>query len=191
MKLLETLLQDLERQYHFGGKPEKKAKVAGLIFALGNARFLPVLLQRLSHALYRRKLKFLAKGTSLLNFLFFGIEIGTQCEIGPGLYFPHTIGTVLGAFKIGRNAVIYHQVTIGAKEMDLTFTAEKRPIVGDNVIIGSGAKVLGGITIGHNVTIGANAVVTQSVPDNVVVGGIPARILKENPGRARDLEVLL
>jgi serine O-acetyltransferase len=54
-------------------------------------------------------------------------------------------------------------------------------VIGDDVIIGSGAKVLGGITIGHNVTIGANSVVTHSVPDNVVVGGIPARILKEKP----------
>src|ERR1039458_2311661 len=130
MKLLEMLLQDLERQYHFGGKPEKKAKVVDLIFALGNARFLPVLLQRISYALYRRKLRLLAKGTSLFNFLLFGIEIGMQCEIGPGLYFPHTMGTVIGALKIGRNAVIYHQVTIGAKEMDLEFTPEKRPIVG-------------------------------------------------------------
>ena len=177
MNLLETLFQDLERQYHFGGKPEKKANVVGLIFALGNARFLPVLLQRLSYALYRRKLKFLAKGPSLLNFLLFGIEIGIQCEIGPGLYLPHTIGTVIGAFKIGRNAVIYHQVTIGAKEMDLGFTPEKRPIVGDNVVIGSGAKVLGGITIGNNVRIGANAVVVKSVSDKMMVGGVPARII--------------
>jgi serine O-acetyltransferase len=56
-----------------------------------------------------------------------------------------------------------------------------RPVIGDDVIIGSGAEVLGGIIIGNNVTIGANAVVTQSVPDNVVVGGIPARVLREKP----------
>ena len=179
MKLLEILLQDLERQYHFGGRPEKKGKVVGLIFAFGNARFLPVLLQRISYALYRHKLRFLARGASLLNFLLFGIEIGTQCEIGPGLYLPHTVGTVVGAFRVGNNAVIYHQVTVGAKEMDIGYHEDKRPVIGDNVIIGSGAKVLGGITIGHNVTIGANAVVTHSVPDNVVVGGIPARILKQ------------
>jgi serine O-acetyltransferase len=74
--------------------------------------------------------------------------------------------------------VIYHQVTIGAKEVDIGYHEEKRPVIGDNVIIGSGAKVLGGITIGHNVTIGANAVVTQSVPDNVIVGGIPAEIIQ-------------
>jgi serine O-acetyltransferase len=178
MKLFELLLLDLERQYYFGGKPEKKAKLIDLSLAVGNVRFLPVLLQRISFALYSHKLKFLAKGTSLLNFLLFGIEIGTQCEIGPGLYFPHTIGTVMGASKIGRNAVIYHQVTIGAKEMDLAFAPEKRPIVGDNVFIGSGAKVLGGITVGNNVVIGANSVVTKSVPNDVVVAGIPAQIIR-------------
>jgi serine O-acetyltransferase len=74
---------------------------------------------------------------------------------------------------------IFHHVTIGAKDMDIGYHEDKRPVIGDNVIIGSGAKVLGGITIGHNVRVGANAVVTHSVPDNVVVGGIPARILKE------------
>jgi serine O-acetyltransferase len=75
--------------------------------------------------------------------------------------------------------VIYHQVTIGAKETDISYHEDKRPVIGDNVIIGSGAKVLGSITIGHNVTIGANAVVTHSVPADAVVGGIPARLLKE------------
>lgn len=178
MSLLEILRRDLERQYHFGGMPEKEATVVGLMFALGNARFLPVVLQRISSALYHSKLRFLAKGASLLNFLLFGIEIGAQCEIGPGLFFPHTIGTVIGAFKIGGNAVIYHQVTIGAKEIDLAFTPEKRPIVGDNVVIGSGAKVLGGITVGNNVVIGANAVVTKSVPNDVVVAGIPAQVIR-------------
>jgi len=102
-----------------------------------------------------------------------------RCEIGPGLCFPHTFGIVIGASRIGRNALIYHGVTLGAKEMDMLYDPGKRPIVGDNVVIGSGAKVMGGIEIGDNVVIGANAVVTKSVPPNVVVGGIPAGIIKD------------
>jgi serine O-acetyltransferase len=178
MKIIDLLLGDLERQYYFRGELERKANVLGLIAALGNVRFLPVLLHRVSHSLYCANLKFLSKTVSLANFALFGMEIATQCEIGPGLYFPHTMGTVIGAFKIGRNAVIYHQVTIGAKEMDLTFQPGRRPILGDNVVVGSGAKIMGGITIGDNVTVGANAVVVKSVPCSVTVGGIPAVVIR-------------
>jgi serine O-acetyltransferase len=179
VSLTSILLADLERQYHFGGRSDVKPTAGRLVVELQNPRFLPVILQRLAHHLYERKIVFLARLLSSLNLVLFGIEIGMRCEIGPGLYLPHTVGTVIGALRIGNHAVIYHQVTIGAKEMDIGYHEEKRPVIGDHVIIGSGAKVLGGITIGHNVTIGANAVVTHSVPDNVVVGGIPARILKE------------
>lgn len=68
-------------------------------------------------------------------------------------------------------------MTLGAKEVDLGYDPARRPVIGDDVLIGSGAKVLGGIAIGSNVKIGANAVVLQSVPDHVVVGGIAAVII--------------
>jgi serine O-acetyltransferase len=179
MKLKSILLADLGRQYHFGGRSELKPTVGRLIVELQNPRFLPVVVHRVAHHLYERKFRFLARLFSSVNLVLFGVEIAMRCDIGPGLCLPHTVGTVIGALRVGNNAVIYHQVTIGAKEMDIGYHEDKRPVIGDNVIIGSGAKVLGGITIGHNVTIGTNAVVTHSVPDNVVVGGIPARILKE------------
>ncbi len=178
MTVFELLTRDLERQYYFGGRGGRKASLISLIMALGNARFLPVFLYRLSHLFYVSNCRYCAKAVSLVNFVLFGLEIATQCEIGPGLYLPHTVGTVIGASRIGRNAVIYHQVTIGAKKMDVGFTAALRPAIGDNVVIGSGAKVLGEILVGDNVIIGANAVVTKSVPCNVVMGGIPAKILK-------------
>jgi serine O-acetyltransferase len=180
MSLMETLRVDLERQYHFAGQTARRASNLGILLGAANPRFVPVILTRISHYLYTRKLGLLAKVVSLLNFVVFGLEIGAQCEIGPGLYFPHTVGTVIGALRIGRNAVIYHQVTIGAKELDLGFTAEARPVVGDNVVIGSGAKVLGGITVGNNVKVGANAVVLKSVPDDVLVGGVPACVLRQH-----------
>jgi serine O-acetyltransferase len=171
------LRQDLERLYYFEGQPDRKASSGAVWRSALNPRFLPVILCRLSHALYCRKHILLARFVSLLNFHWFGMEIAMRCEIAPGLCFPHTIGTVIGAQRIGRNALIYHGVTLGAKEMDINYCPEMRPIVGDNVIIGSGAKVLGGIIIGNNVVIGANAVVTHSIPDNATVGGIPARVL--------------
>lgn len=175
--LIETLLADLSRQYIFEGCGNRKVSKFGIIKGLLKPRFLPVVLCRLATYFYVKHLLPLAKLVSLVNFILFGIEIALRCEIGKGLYFPHTVGTVIGALRIGENAVIYHGVTLGAKTIDIAYNEDSRPIVGSNVVIGSGAKVLGGISIGSNVVIGANAVVTKSIPDNVKVGGIPAKVL--------------
>lgn len=180
MSLRQTLIADLARQFHFNGQSNRRATLSGVLLHSLSPRFAPVVLFRLANALYRHRLKVLARLVSLFNFVVFNIEIAMRCDIGDGLYFPHTVGTVIGAQHIGKNAVIYHNVTFGAKEIDIGYHDDQRPVVGDNVIIGSGAKVLGGITIGDNVVIGANAVVVDSIPSNVVVGGVPAKIIHEN-----------
>ncbi|UVL28179.1 serine O-acetyltransferase [Pseudomonas donghuensis] len=149
-----------------------------LCLSMLSPRFAPVLLCRLAYACQRRRLSPLAKVFSLLNFMVFGIEIAVACKIGPGLFFPHTQGTVIGAYSIGSNAVIYQGVTVGARDLDFTYDEHHRPVVGDGVMLGAGAKVLGGIRLGDNVTVAANAVLLMSVPDQSVVGGIPAKILK-------------
>ncbi|WP_316894038.1 serine O-acetyltransferase [Ralstonia mannitolilytica] len=113
----------------------------------------------------------------MVNFVVFGIEIAARCEIGPGLYLPHTQGTVIGAWSIGKNAVIYQGVTIGAKELDFAYSEVSRPKLGDNVTIGAGAKVLGGVQLGPGARIGANAVVITSVPEGALAVGIPAKVL--------------
>ena len=177
--MMEYLKRDLERLYFFEGRSDYRATNSAVWRRVFSPRFLPVFLCRLAHTLYCRQHTVLARLISLMNFHLFGLEIAMRCEIGPGLCFPHTFGIVIGAHRIGRNAIIYHEVTLGAKEMDVLYDPAKRPLVGDNVIIGAGAKILGGIEIGDNAVIGANAVVTQSVPPNVIVGGIPARIIKE------------
>jgi serine O-acetyltransferase len=182
MRLRDLLLADLERQYYYAGKTARFPTVLRILRELPNARFLPIVIHRLAHHLYTRRRTFLGKILATANFVGFGLEIAMRCEIGPGLYLPHTVGTVIGAWRIGTNATIYHQVTVGAKEMDVEYSQGKRPTIGDNVIIGSGAKILGGITIGDNVVIGANAVVTRPMPDNVVAGGIPARIIRNRTG---------
>jgi serine O-acetyltransferase len=134
-----------------------------------------MLLCRLAYWAYIWRIEPLAKMVSTVNFMMFGIEIAMRCPIGEGLFFPHTQGTVVGASRVGRNATIYHGVTLGAKELDFAYGEDRRPTVQDNVVIGSGAKVLGGITLGNGSRIGANAVVLDSIPPGALAVGAPAR----------------
>ena len=107
----------------------------------------------------------------------FGIAISPDAEIGPGLYIGHFGGIVVNeAVRIGRNCNLSHDVTIG--QMNRGRRAGV-PVVGDEVYIAPGAKVIGGIRVGNRVAIGANAVVNSDVPDDAVVGGIPARVLSQ------------
>lgn len=147
-------------------------------------RFAPVVLIRTAQCLHRAGWHRLAKIPALLNFVLFGIEVPPRIPIGPGLVLMHTQGTVLGAASIGENVTIYHQVTIGAVEMDFAYTPILRPVVGDDVVIGVGAKVLGALTLGDGCVIGANAVVVKDVPTRHVAMGIPA---KNNPSKGAHL----
>jgi serine O-acetyltransferase len=146
--------------------------------SLVSPRFAPMLLQRIGYALQVRRLGPLAKLVSLINFMIFGIEIATRCPIGPGLFFPHTQGTVIGARSIGRNATIYQGVTLGAKELDFGYSDDRRPQIGNDVLIGSGAKVLGGLSVGNGVRIGANTVVTKSLAPGVTAVGSAMRVIE-------------
>ncbi|AIY40056.1 Serine acetyltransferase [Collimonas arenae] len=179
MSLKTILFADLTRQYLIAGRLEKQATFLGLLKNSFSPRFMPVVIFRLSHWFLQRKLSPFAKIFGLINFVLFGLEIAARCEIGPGLYFPHTQGTVIGANKIGDNATIYHNVTFGAREIDLDYSVSSRPSIGDNVIIGAGAKILGPVTVGSNARVGANAVVVEDVPAGATVVGIPARIVKQ------------
>jgi serine O-acetyltransferase len=150
-----------------------------LKFFLGivSPRFIPVILCRLAHSLYMKKLTPIAKLVSFANFFIFGIEIAVRCRIGPGLLLPHTQGTVIGAWSIGSNAIIFQGATLGAREVDFQYTEISRPVIGNNVTIGSGAKVLGGLIIGDGARIGANSVVLKSVPSMTLAVGAPARFV--------------
>ena len=141
-----------------------------------NARIAPLTLLRLSEFFYERRLMVLSKLFSMLNVVIFGIEVSPRVSIGGGLFLPHTVGTVLGASQIGENCTIMQGVTLGASEIDLDFTASERPVIGSHVLIGAGAKVIGGVTVGDHARIGANAVVLQDVPAYALAVGIPAVI---------------
>jgi serine O-acetyltransferase len=101
-------------------------------------------------------------------------------DIGEGLYILHGFSTIIFAEKIGKNCHIYQQVTVGHTSFG------HAPTIKDNVIISCGAKVLGDITIGNNVVIGANAVVVKNVPDNCTVVGVPAYIIKKEGIKVRE-----
>jgi serine O-acetyltransferase len=173
--LKELLYADLERQLRLSGRTGDKASLPRLLCRLPHPRFLPVVLCRSSRSALLNGLPALAHLLSYMNQIVFGIEISPRCAIGPGIFFPHTSGTVIGASKIGRDVTIFQGVTLGATQIDMKYDAALRPELGDFVVVGAGAKVLGGISLGDNVKVGANAVLLRSVPANATVAGVPAR----------------
>ncbi len=132
---------------------------------------------RIARFFYRKGRFFLARAVSQIGRRRTGIEIHPGAKIGENLFIDHGMGVVIGeTAEIGNNVKIYHGVTLGGtgNEKD-----EKRhPTVGNNVTIGTGAKLLGPITVGDNARIGANAVVLSDVPSNSTAVGIPAKIIK-------------
>jgi len=189
MSLLKQLLySDLARQAHLEGRPGAPG-FARLLRRLLHHRFLPIVLCRLSRAAMLGRIPVLPKLLTYLNIVMFGLEVAPRCEIGPGIFFPHPSGTVVGAWRIGSNVTIFQGVTLGAKELDMGFDCRLRPGVGDNVMLGAGSKILGGIHIGDNVTVGANSVVVDSVEAGSVVVGIPARKVSKQRRRNTDIEL--
>lgn len=130
----------------------------------------------LAHALYKKEMKPLARLWSQIGRQVTGIEIHPGATIGKNLFIDHGMGVVIGeTATIGDNCTIYHGVTLGGKGHSKG--GKRHPDVGDDVMIGSGAQVLGAITIGSGARIGANSVVTRDVPANMTVMGIPARVI--------------
>jgi serine O-acetyltransferase len=128
---------------------------------------------RIAHLLYTKRLFFLARLISQVSRFFTGIEIHPGAKIGKGLVIDHGMGVVIGeTAEIGENVLLYHGVTLGGTGKD---KGKRHPTLGDNVIIGAGAKVLGPIYIGSNSKIGANSVVLKDVPEGATAVGIPAK----------------
>ena len=129
---------------------------------------------RIAHGLYKIKLFFLARLISQLGRFFTGIEIHPGAKIGKGIFIDHGMGVVIGeTAEIGDNVTIYHGVTLGGTGKD---KGKRHPTIGNDVIIGCGAKILGPISIGDGAKIGANSVVLKNVPKGKTAVGIPAVI---------------
>ena len=173
MKLLRS---DIERYHRMRGRHSHVSTLA-LLAACFNPRMAPVVLLRLSEFFHAHHLGVIAKVFSMLNVIVFGIETSPQVKIGGGLFLPHTVGTVIGAERIGDNCTIMQGVTLGASEPDMGFTASLRPVIGNEVFIGAGAKVIGRVHIGDHAKIGANAVVLRDVPAHSVAVGVPATVI--------------
>ena len=132
---------------------------------------------KISNFLYRKKLFFSARLVSQLFRFFTNIEIHPGAQINGTLFIDHGAGVVIGETAIiGNEVTIYHGVTLGGTGKE---TGKRHPTIGDGVIIGSGAKLLGSIEIGNNVKIGSNSVVLKNIPDGCTVVGVKGRIVKK------------
>jgi len=135
--------------------------------------FWAMLFHRGAHKLYLKKHFFLARFVSQFSRMVTGIEIHPGATIGKNFFIDHGMGVVIGeTTEIGDNVLIYQGVTLGGTGKD---TGKRHPTIGNNVMIGSGSKILGPITIGNNVKIGAGSVVLHNIPDNSTAVGVPAR----------------
>jgi serine O-acetyltransferase len=141
---------------------------------------------RVAHRLWRAHLKLLARWLSQVTRTLTGIEIHPGARIGPGLFIDHGMGVVIGeTAEVGADVTLYHGVTLGGTSLE---RGKRHPTIGDCVVIGAGAKVLGPIEIGECSRIGANAVVVKDVPPNVVVVGVPGEVVARphGPGASRE-----
>ena len=133
------------------------------------------------------KFHLVARIISQLSRFLTGIEIHPRANIGKNLFIDHGMGVVIGeTSEIGDNVTIYHMATLGGISPSVNSNDQRNikrhPTLKDNVVVGSGAQILGPVTVGKNAKIGANAVVTKDVPENAVMVGIPAKNVGETSG---------
>ena len=138
--------------------------------------FHAILIHRLAHRLYKAGVPILPRFISQVARFFTGIEIHPGATIGRRFFIDHGMGVVIGeTTEIGDDVLIYQNVTLGGTGNE---RGKRHPTLGNNVVVGTGAKVLGGIRIGNNVKIGAGSVVVHPVPDHSTVVGIPGRVVR-------------
>ena len=137
-----------------------------------------MLFYRLTHRLWLLKLKWLARFISMLARWVTGVEIHPGAVIGRRFFIDHGMGVVIGeTAEIGNDCTLYHGVTLGGTTWE---KGKRHPTLGNNVVIGAGAKILGPITLGNDVRVGSNSVVVKSVDNAQTVVGVPARVLKDS-----------
>jgi serine O-acetyltransferase len=149
--------------------------------------FHAIIMHRIAHWLYKKNMVLLPRLLSQWSRFITGIEIHPGATIGEGLFIDHGMGVVIGeTTEIGDNVTIYQGVTLGGTGKE---KGKRHPTIGSNVVISTGAKVLGSFTVGDNVKIGANAVVLRNVPPDCTVVGVPGRIVVREGRRIADVDL--
>jgi serine O-acetyltransferase len=172
--MFETFKDDL-RRWVLPGKVAENSKITPIIAFRLMWRYRairPVAIYRIASWFKIHRIPFFPNFLQQFICAVYGLEIPSGADIGGGLYIAHPVGTVIMPKKIGKNCSIIANVTIGMRN-EWEF-----PEIGDNVFIGAGARVLGGIQIGNDAIIGANSVVIKSIPDGATAIGLPARVSK-------------
>lgn len=172
MNIIQLIKEDIETVF----KKDPAAKsVLEVIFCYPGLH--SIWIHRISHWFYNHKMFFIARLISHINRFLTGIEIHPGAKIGRRFFIDHGMGVVIGeTAEIGDDVLIYQGVVLGGVSLS---KGKRHPTVGNNVVIGAGAIVLGNIKIGDNARIGAGSVVVKDVPENTTVVGIPARITAE------------
>ena len=178
--MVRMIRQDL--QAIFDRDPAATGKLEVILTYAG---FHALLAYRVSHWLKAHHVPFLPRAISQLARWLTGIEIHPSARIGVGFFIDHGMGVVIGeTAEIGDFVTLFQGVTLGGTGKE---RGKRHPTLGNHVVVGAGAKILGGIKVGDNVKIGANSVVLKSVPANSTVIGVPARIIKSEGERLPDL----
>lgn len=160
------------------------AATSSLTVILTYSGFHAQVIHRISNLLWRFHLPIMPRMLASTSRFLTGIEIHPGASIGPGLFIDHGMGVVIGETSvIGRGVTLFQGVTLGGTGSQ---KGKRHPTIGNNVVIGAGAKILGNTTIGDNVTVGANAVVIHDVPAEATVVGVPGRITRRRGVRVED-----
>ena len=168
--MIKSIKRDIETIY-----ARDPAAVSTIEILLAYPGFHARQFHRLAHTLYNWKVPVLPRLISHISRFLTGIEIHPGAKIGEGFFIDHGMGVVIGeTAEIGDNVMLYQGVTLGGTS---THKTKRHPTLGNNVVVGTGAQIIGAITIGDNVRIGAGSVVVKPVPPNCTVVGVPGRIV--------------
>lgn len=180
-KILKTVNDEIQSV-----KEKDPAAKSNLEILVNYSGLHAVLFHRVAHWFYKKKFFFVARIISQISRFITGIEIHPGAKIGKGLLIDHGSGVVIGeTAEIGDNCLIYQGVTLGGTGKEC---GKRHPTLGNNVMVGAGARILGPFKVGDNAKIASNAVVLEEVPANATAVGVPARIVRVKGKRVQDLD---
>lgn len=185
MKFIDNIIKTIKEEVQSVKEKDPAAKTT-LEVLVNYSGLHAVLFHRAAHWFYKKKLFFFARIISQFSRFVTGIEIHPGAKIGKGLLIDHGSGVVIGeTAEVGDNCLIYQGVTLGGTGKE---SGKRHPTLGNNVMVGAGARILGPFKVGDNAKIAANAVVLEEVPPNATAVGVPARIVRVKGKRVQDLD---